>query len=191
MKRLGLLISIFSVSLYFSGMPGFAQMGQGGGAGHSGGGASGGRGPMTMPGSQGPSQGHGMLGMEQGGKAGMEHGRNTDTERMGSHTGMAGQRTAAEHLQANQMLSTKVTQLFPAGTNVADMAAGFKNLGDFVAAAHVSHNLGIPFGELKAKMTTGKNLGEAIHELRPDVNHKAEAKKAKNQAKNTLKGSTS
>ena len=121
----------------------------------------------------------------------MEHGRNTGTERMESHTGMSGQRTAAEHLSANPKLSTELTELFPAGTIVSDMAAGFKSLGDFVAAAHVSHNLGIPFEDLKARVTAGKNLGEAIHELRPEANRKAEAKKAKKQAKITLKGSTS
>lgn len=38
-------------------------------------------------------------------------------------------------------------------------------------------------------MISGKSLGDAIHELRPDVNHNAEAKKANEQAKKILKES--
>lgn len=63
-------------------------------------------------------------------------------------------------------------------------ASGFKNFGQFVAAAHVSHNLGIPFSELQQKMT-GPNaisLGKAIQELKPTANAKSEAKKAMQQA---------
>src|SRR5439155_26462097 len=32
-------------------------------------------------------------------------------------------------------------------------SAGFKNQGQFIAALHVSHNLNIPFDQLKAKLT--------------------------------------
>jgi hypothetical protein len=32
------------------------------------------------------------------------------------------------------------------------LAQGFKNLGQLVAAVHVSHNFYIPFDQLKAKM---------------------------------------
>ncbi|MBI2219603.1 MAG: hypothetical protein HYU53_00145 [Acidobacteria bacterium] len=41
----------------------------------------------------------------------------------------------------------------PSGVTVVDAASGFKNLGQFVAAVNVSNNLGIPFADLKAKMT--------------------------------------
>ena len=68
----------------------------------------------------------------------------------------------------------------------SDQAApGFKNQGQFIAALHVSRNLNIPFAQLKAEMT-GKdhdNLGQAIHELKPAVDAKAEAKKAEGEAK--------
>jgi hypothetical protein len=59
---------------------------------------------------------------------------------------------------------------------------------------HVSKNLNIPFDELSAKLT-GDNkmsLGQAIHELRPDLNPQAannEAKRAEQQAKQTEKDS--
>lgn len=72
-------------------------------------------------------------------------------------------------------------------------ASGFKNFGQFVAAVHVSHNLGIPFPELQAKMT-GSNavsLGKAIQELKPDANAKDEARKANQQADSDVKNAAS
>jgi len=41
----------------------------------------------------------------------------------------------------------------PPGTTIQDLSGGFKNWGQFVAAVHVSNNLGIPFADLKARMT--------------------------------------
>jgi hypothetical protein len=42
-------------------------------------------------------------------------------------------------------------------------AANFKNFGQFVAAVLASHNLGIPFSDLKAQMTGphGVSLGQS------------------------------
>jgi hypothetical protein len=64
--------------------------------------------------------------------------------------------------------------LLPAGTNVQTAAEGFKNQGQFVAGVHVSHNLNIPFDELKARVTGPKaeSLGKAIEQLRPDLDKK-------------------
>jgi hypothetical protein len=72
-------------------------------------------------------------------------------------------------------------------------ATGFKNFGQFVAAVHVSKNLGIPFADLQAKMT-GSNavsLGKAIQELKPEANAKDEAKKASTQTDADLKDASS
>jgi hypothetical protein len=54
--------------------------------------------------------------------------------------------------------------------------------------AYRSHNLGIPFEELKGKLvgSGAEKLGQAIHTLKPEVDAKAEAKKAKKQAKNDI-----
>ena len=66
-------------------------------------------------------------------------------------------------------------------------ANGFKNYGQYVAAKHVSENLGIPFADLKTAMVDGhKSLGDAIHTLRPDLNKQQvqeETKKAEAAAK--------
>lgn len=71
------------------------------------------------------------------------------------------------------------------GGNLQSACSGFKNLGQCVAALHVSKNLGIPFSDLQAKMTGSGSvsLGKAIQALGgADVNSKAEAKKANKQA---------
>ena len=79
--------------------------------------------------------------------------------------------------------------LVPAGSTLASAADGFRNQGQFVAALHASHNLNIPFDQLKSRMESGSNLGQAIHELRPEVDSKSEAARASRDAKKALKES--
>lgn len=99
--------------------------------------------------------------------------------------------SVADRLQDNTKLSGKLESLLPSGTNLQQEAQGFKNLGQFVAAVHVSHNLGIPFDQLKAKMIgpPSESMGKAIHALKPTVKTSAEMKKAKKQAKQDINDS--
>lgn len=85
-------------------------------------------------------------------------------------------------------LESKLASLLPQGTNIQQAASGFKNLGQFVAAVHVSHNLGIPFDQLKSTMLgpPSESLGKAIHTLKPDAASKPEVKKAEEQTKQDL-----
>jgi hypothetical protein len=53
----------------------------------------------------------------------------------------------------NPKLEARLLAMLPPGSNIVDASAGFKNWGQFVAATHVSTNLGIPFADLKAAMT--------------------------------------
>ncbi|MBI4459485.1 MAG: hypothetical protein HY648_05450 [Acidobacteria bacterium] len=189
MRRLMILFASFAVALCLSTLPAAAQRGRG--AGGSGGGPMGSPGSPGMSGSQkggmqgGMGQGQGTHHPEMGGQMGGEH-------RGQPHEAQTGKRpTVAHQLERNERLRSKLQGVLPAGTDLQQAATGFKNLGEFVAAAHVSHNLGIPFANLKAKMSTGSNLGEAIHELKPDVDHNAEAKKAREQARKVLKESGS
>ena len=87
-------------------------------------------------------------------------------------------------LSQNTKLSSKLQTLLPEGTDMQKAASGFDNLGQFVAATHVSHNLNIPFDDLKTKITgpSPVSLGQAIHELKPGVDAKKEAIKANEQA---------
>src|SRR6516165_6731419 len=55
----------------------------------------------------------------------------------------------SEKLSDNTKLADKLKGLLPSGTNLETAAKGFKNLGQFVAAVHASHNLDIPFDQLR------------------------------------------
>jgi len=100
----------------------------------------------------------------------------------------SGPKSPAELLSHNTRLSSKLAGLLPTGTNLQTASQGFKNLGQFVAAVHVSHNLGIPFDQLKAKMIgpPKESLGQAIHALKPALNSKDETRKGEKQAKQDM-----
>jgi len=101
---------------------------------------------------------------------------------------------SASQLTHNPALASKLQALLPAGTNLQTAASGFKNLGQFVAAVHVAHNLNISFDQLKAKMTgtNAESLGHAIHDLEPNLNNqtvKSDVKTSERQAKQDLEES--
>jgi hypothetical protein len=100
--------------------------------------------------------------------------------------------SVSDKLADNTKLSNKLQGLLPSGTNLQNAAQGFKNLGQFVAAVHVSHNLGIPFDQLKTKMIgpPKESLGKAIQALKPAANSKEEAKKGEQEAKQDLDDSS-
>src|SRR6267154_1093646 len=145
---------------------------------------------LAIPaGAQGRSQNH-PGGGSAAGSMGGGHGVEA--------TGPSGPHTPGELLTQNTQLSSKLGALLPAGTNLQTAASGFRNLGQFVAAVHVSHNLGIPFDQLKCTelatadacpgMTVpakGSHLGQAIQTLKPamsSVDSKSAAKQAEKEA---------
>jgi hypothetical protein len=106
------------------------------------------------------------------------------TSKAGHPDGAHGPKTAQEQLATHPQLSQRLQGMLPAGMTVDQAAAGFKNLGQFVAAVHVSKNLGIPFDQLKAQMTgsSPKSLGAAIHTLKPDADASGEVERAEQAA---------
>jgi hypothetical protein len=181
MKHVFVLPLALAVVLCYT--PAFAQHGHGGGM-------SGGMGA-----SMGSSMGHG----------GESHSMT------GSSNSRAAQSAAmTQQLSQNKPLAQKIEKL--TGMSSAQQACeGFKNLGQCVAAAHVSNNLKISFACLRADMTgtaaaassncgtststsgtSGKtmSLGKAIQTLDPNVNAGAEAKKAQKQADQDLKNAS-
>jgi hypothetical protein len=98
--------------------------------------------------------------------------------------------TPAQHLVAQPKLAAKLQPLLPPATNLQTASAGFKNLGQFIAAVHVSHNLAIPFDQLKLRLTGPEpvSLGKAIQELKPGVDAAAEVKRAEAQARKDQEG---
>lgn len=176
MKRIALCFVGFIAALYFS-EPAFAQHspGVGGGFGKGSGsvfGGSSGRGMPSIPGGNG--SGH------SGSGAALPS--NSQGKPATGDSGSTGGKTASDLLTQNTRLSSNLQGLLPNGTNLQDASSGFSNLGQFVAAVHVSHNLGIPFDQLKTKMMGGASLGQAIHELKPNVDAHQESLKANHQA---------
>jgi hypothetical protein len=147
--------------------------------------------------------GHGMGGpsMASGMGEGGSHRMSPSTHTQSSSTHGV---NMDQLLKKNTALADKIHDL--TGMSAQDACSGFKNLGQSVAAAHVSKNLGITFGCMKADMTgvaapstdgcpvspnlaTGKgmSLGKAIQTLQPTANSKLEAKKGQKQADQDIK----
>ena len=89
-----------------------------------------------------------------------------------------------QKLQKNTNLAGKLQSRLPAGTDLNTAAAGFRNLGQFVAAVNVSNNLGLDFTTLKTAMVTdGKSLGQAIQSQKgTTVNATEQAQRAERDA---------
>lgn len=88
-----------------------------------------------------------------------------------------------QKLQKNTNLASKLEGRLPGSLNLIDAAEGFRNLGQFVAAVNVSHNLGIPFTDLKTRMVDdGMSLGQAIKAERNDVDVATVVRRAERDA---------
>lgn len=184
MKYLHVSALALAVALYC--LPAAAQHG------HAGGGTG-------MGGGMGSSMGHGA------GAGSASHGDMNGNMSKGSNSGSAHGMTMDQLLSKNTKLSDKIHSL--TGISAQDACDGFKNLGQCVAAAHVSKNLDISFACLKSDMTgqapasgakcpegTGAktlSLGKSIQTLSPTANSKTESKKATQQADQDLKDSKS
>jgi hypothetical protein len=101
-----------------------------------------------------------------------------------AHTAVAVNPIASK-IASHPQLNAKITALLPPHTTLNQASAGFKNQGQFIAALHVSHNLGIPFKALKADMTVRHmSLGRSIQDLRHTSKSSAttQASKAEHEA---------
>jgi hypothetical protein len=200
MKRL-IPIATGALLLAFAATPLLAQHPRGGGA--SGGAGNSGATGAAMHGASG-DHGNG------GGSANANGNASAKGVTASSPTTVLTKNTKLDtHLTS--MLQTK--GLLPKGTDLKDACAGFKNLGQCVAAIHVSHNLNIPFACLSANMTgtapasgstcpagsgsSKMSLGKSIQTLSPNAAVKTEEKTATkqanadiNEAENSSKAST-
>ena len=96
-----------------------------------------------------------------------------------------------QKLERNTNLAAKLESRLPAGTDLNTAAAGFRNLGQFVAAVNVSNNLGLDFTTLKTAMVTdGKSLGQAIQAQKgTTVDATGQAQKAERDADTMIRSS--
>ena len=175
MKRFIIFAFAMSFILYVSNVASYAQ------------GKGGSHGP-EISGSHGPDATHGKD---------ADHGKSADHDKTATNKDSNKTGTWEDRIVQNDKLSVKLTSLLPPGTDLKTAMDGFKNQGQFIAALHVSKNLGIPFDQLKAKMvgtpatattaaTSPESLGKAIHDLKPtlpETDVKKEADKAVAQAK--------
>jgi hypothetical protein len=193
MKRYAAIIAVLAAGTWLMAIPAGAQ-GRG----------MGGR-PDASPGMSGS---HAPMGMPESGSMGTmrpenAHGATPNTAPMGP-------KSPTTLLEQNTHLQKNLASFFPAGTDLSAQAAGFKNLGQFVSTVHVSHNLGIPFDQLKCTElgttkaaasgttcptsvtnTSGMSLGKAIQTIKPDANSKQAVHDANHQAKGDLETSKS
>lgn len=168
----------------FAVAPALAQHPHGGTAGGTGGGAGGSHGPAMS-------------------NSAADHGTAAGTPKSSASepTGVLSKNTK---LDATLTSKLREKGLIPAGTDLKTECSGFKNLGQCIAAIHVSHNLDVPFACLRLRMTgtaapagttcpaavsgSGKmSLGKSIQALAPKADSKAAEKSAKEQADTDLK----
>jgi len=138
----------------------------------------------------------------------MDHGTGLDNHgnpgnTNASSSGTTHQSNVSDILGKNPAIGDKIQSL--TGMPASQACAGFKNLGQCVAAAHVSKNLRISFDCLRSDMTgtaplstsncpagTGTksmSLGKSIQTLDPQTNSKSASKKAQAEAGQDLKNS--
>ena len=93
----------------------------------------------------------------------------------------------ATKISSKPQLSAKIATMLPKGMTLDQASRGFRNQGQFIAALHVSQNLGIPFKDLKNDMTVKNlSLGQSIQDLRPTAHSSDEARKAETAANHDL-----
>jgi hypothetical protein len=98
----------------------------------------------------------------------------------------------AAKISAKPQLNARITAMLPAHMSLDRASSGFKNQGQFIAALHVSKNLGIPFKDLKSDMTRKHmSLGQSIQDLKKSAASTTEAKKGETEAKADLRSPTS
>jgi hypothetical protein len=91
--------------------------------------------------------------------------------------------TTVQSSESPAAQNARLAAIVPAGMSMTEACSGFRSTHECAATLHASQNLGIPFTDLKAKVTGGQKLGAAIKELKPDANVNSEVRKAEDQAR--------
>ena len=97
----------------------------------------------------------------------------------------------AAKISSHPQLASRLTAMLPKGITLDQASAGFKNQGQFIAALHVSQNLGIPFKDLRTQMVTDhRSLGQSIQTLKKSANSTTAVKTAEKEADDDVKSTT-
>ncbi len=111
-----------------------------------------------------------------------------ETKQRQQSAGLQGPHQTQKTLEFKAAEKARLQPMLPEGMPIETAAEGFRNRGQFMAAVQVSHNLGIPFEDLKARMTgpDAQPLGRAIQDLRPAMTSE-EAKEAARTAERQVR----
>jgi len=94
----------------------------------------------------------------------------------------------AQKIASHPQLASRLESMLPQHTTLNEAATGFKNQGQFIAALHVSQNLGIPFPSLKTQMVDKHlSLGQSIQALRPTADAASATHEAETETTTDLK----
>src|SRR5579864_228411 len=149
-----------------------------------------------MHGGMGNSMGHGSMNASGHGNSGSSSKGSAPTS----------SQKISDVLAKNPAIGDKIVALTGDKNGAADACTGFKNIGQCIAAAHVSKNLpGMNFFCLRQAMTgtsAGTNapkggcsttgtmsLGKAIQKLKPQADSSTETKKANSESQQDMKAS--
>jgi hypothetical protein len=84
-------------------------------------------------------------------------------------------------------LHDRVKPLLNRGARMALAAEGFRSAEEFATVAHAARNTSVPFMVLKHRvLADGRTLADAIHEAKPEIDAKAEVKRAQAAAKSDM-----
>jgi hypothetical protein len=84
-------------------------------------------------------------------------------------------------------LRDRVKAVLNPGTRLELAAEDFTSAEQFVTVAHAARNTQVPFMVLKDRVVNrNQSLAEAIHEFKPDLDAKAEVKRARVEARSDL-----
>jgi hypothetical protein len=84
-------------------------------------------------------------------------------------------------------LRDRVKDVLSPGANLELAAADFTDTEQFVTVAHAARNTKVPFMVLKDRVLNhGQSLSETIRELKPELDAKAEVRRARNAARADL-----
>ena len=86
-------------------------------------------------------------------------------------------------------LRDRVKTVLNPGTQIELAAEDFETPEQFVTVAHAARNTSVPFVLLKHRvLNEGQTLAEAIQELKPELDAKAEVERARDAARSDLAG---
>ena len=81
----------------------------------------------------------------------------------------------------------RIGALVPSGMSTEEACRAFKSVIECAASLHAAQNTGIPFNDLKSRVTGGEKLGVAIHALKPEADAQSEVFRAVEQAQADLR----